>query len=308
MTDAALLRAEGLSFQYANGRGVSGLRLELHRGEILGLLGLNGAGKSTALRLLAGTLTPTTGTVAINGRRLRPGSRAGREQLGYLPELAPLYPELTVDEQLLFSARVFGLRAGAARDAVAQARARCGLDEVAQRRVQALSQGMRRRLGIAQAIVHRPAVVLLDEPTVALDPVQIVQVRDLIGDLGADSAVVLSSHLLHEVESVCSRVAILHEGRLVRDHALPYPHTPAGVVLGLDRDPGEAALREALHPATARALGTGRYLIQGEPAQVPALARIALERGWGLRELTPHTETLEQQFIALTRDNRETAP
>ncbi len=299
MTADVLLEAEGIAFRYANARGVENIDLQLRRGEILGLLGLNGAGKSTTLRLLAGILKPSAGVVRIENKPLRPGSTAGRKQLGILPEVAPLYPEFTVDEQLGLSARLFGMRARQARAAAAQARQRCGLDGVGRRRIQALSQGMRRRLGLAQAIVHRPSVLLLDEPTVALDPVQIVQVRELIRDLSRDSAVILSSHLLNEVETVCSRVAVLHQGRLVHQQSLQERARIPAVLIALGNDPGPDALSVAAGHAPVTALSPGRYLVETSgPAQ---LARRAVEQGWELQELTPQAETLERTFIALTR-------
>ncbi len=299
MAADVLLEAEGIAFRYANARGVENIDLQLRRGEILGLLGLNGAGKSTTLRLLAGILNASAGVVRIENKPLRPGSITGRKRLGMLPEVAPLYPEFTVDEQLDFSARLFGMRAKQARAAAAQARQRCGLDGVGRRRIQALSQGMRRRLGLAQAIVHRPSVVLLDEPTVALDPMQIVQVRELIRDLSRDSAVILSSHLLNEVETVCSRVAVLHDGRLVHEQSLRRRARIPVVLISLGNDPGAEALSAAAGQASVTALSAGRYLVEtSDPSQ---LARHAVERGWALQELTPHAETLERTFIALTR-------
>lgn len=310
MTEHVPLQAEGLTFHYANQRGVQGIDLQLQRGEILGLLGLNGAGKSTTLRLLAGVLRATAGWVRIAGQSLRPGAAAGRRQLGFLPENVPLYPELSVDEQLRFSARLYGLSARQARGAAAQARQRCGLDAVSRRRVAALSQGMRRRLGIAQAMVHRPAVLLFDEPTVALDPVQIVQMRELIRELSHDSAVILSSHVLGEVEALCSRVAVLHEGRLVHEQTLPGTSPSAQLTIGLARDPGIGALRSAAHSASVSALGGGRYRIEGVALQdlAPRLAQHAVEQNWGLLELTPHTETLERKFIALTQETAVVSP
>ena len=298
MTDDVLLEAEGIAFRYANARGVDNISLRLRRGEVLGLLGLNGAGKSTTLRLLGGSLAANAGTVRIEGLVLRLGSTTARRRLGNLPEVAPLYAELTVDEQLRLSARAHGLSARSARAAAARARQRCGLDEVARRRIQALSQGMRRRLGLAQAIVHSPSVLLLDEPTVALDPVQIVQVRALIRDLSRDSAVILSTHLLNEVESVCSKVAVLHEGRLVHQQSLQPPPSATRILVALASDPGLDAMRAVVDtPVTA--LPNGRYLIETDDAA--RLARRVVEHGWDLRELTPQAETLERTFIALTR-------
>lgn len=302
MTASFALHAEDVHYRYANQRGISGIDLRLQRGEVLGLLGLNGAGKSTTLRLLAGILQPTSGRILIDGTVLRPGLTAGRAQLGYLPEQVPAYPEFTVDEQLRFAARLFGMTGVAARRAAADARARCGLDDVARRRVQALSQGMRKRLGLAQAIVHRPAVLLLDEPTVALDPVQIVQVRALVRELSRDSAVVLSSHLLNEVEAVCTRVAVLHDGRLVYEQPLQASDMNAEILLRLEHDPGLAAVAAVAQPAEVIRLEPSRYSIQGDERVAAQLARHAVEQGWGLRELTPRAHPLEQRFLALTRD------
>lgn len=305
MTDDVLLQAEGIAFRYPNARGVQDIDLQLQRGEILGLLGLNGAGKSTTLRLFAGSLIPTAGIVRVAGHPLRPGSTVARKQLGYLPEIAPLYAELTVDEQLIFSARLYGMRARPARAAAAHARQRCGLDAVARRRIRALSQGMRRRVGLAQAIVHRPSVLLLDEPTVALDPVQIVQVRALIGELSRDSAIILSSHLLNEVETLCSRVAVLHEGRLVHRQRLAGQARSTQLLIALAHDPGLEAVTAAAAGAAVTALGSGRYRVEQADATDLAmhLAQHAVEREWGLLELTPQADTLERTFIDLTRGN-----
>lgn len=308
MTEPVLLKADAVEYRYANQRGVRGIDIELRSGEVLGLLGLNGAGKSTTLRLLAGTLLPTAGVVHIAGRPLRPGLPDGRSKIGFLPETAPLYPELTVDEQLHFAARLYGMSARKAAAATAEARALCDLDSVAKRRVQALSQGMRRRLGIAQAIVHRPAVVLLDEPTVALDPAQIVQMRNLIRKLRGASAVVLSSHLLTEVEAVCTRVAVLHEGRLVHEQALHDTAAGSEIILGLANDPGLDALCAAVAPATVSMVEPGRYAVQGDPDLAQRLASLAVHGQWGLRELTPRPQTLERRFLALTRGTPAGAP
>lgn len=302
MTERFALQAVGVTYRYANHRGVRDIHLQLQRGEVLGLLGLNGAGKSTTLRLLAGVLQPSAGQVRVAGTTLRPGVAKGRAQLGYLPEHAPCYPELTVDEQLRFAARLFGMGARHARSAAAAARSRCGLDAVARQRVQTLSQGMRRRLGLAQAIVHKPAVLLLDEPTVALDPAQIVQVRALITELSRDSAVVLSSHLLHEVETLCTRVAVLHQGRLVHEQALAARVEEREFVLALAHDPGPAAVAEAAGAAACTTLEPGRYAVQGDEELAAAMARTAVQQGWGLRELTPRAKPLEQRFLALTRE------
>jgi ABC-2 type transport system ATP-binding protein len=199
---------------------VAGLSFALTRGEVVGLLGLNGAGKSTTLCLVAGALAPTAGCVLLEGADLATAPHVLRARVGFLPEPPPLYPELTVDEFLGFAARLRGLDRRAARGAVARVRERCGLGEVGRRLIGQLSKGYRQRVGLAQAIVHDPPLVLLDEPTAGLDPAQCRETRDLVADLGRDHAVLFSSHLLDEVERVCTRVEVLHHGRPAGGFAL----------------------------------------------------------------------------------------
>lgn len=187
--------------------------LILNEGEVLGLLGRNGAGKSTLLHMLAGALAPDAGSVTVCGVDLQHDPRAAKAQLGFLPEPPPLYPDMSVNEYLLYAARL--RRVADPAGAVLRAKARCALDEVAQRPIAQLSRGWRQRVGIAQAIVHEPRVVILDEPTAGLDPVQMVEIRRLIRELGDTASVLFSSHTLAEAEALCDRVHILHEGRIV---------------------------------------------------------------------------------------------
>jgi ABC-2 type transport system ATP-binding protein len=215
-----LLEVRALERRDAGRVRVSGLSFAVTRGEVVGLLGLNGAGKSTTLSLAAGALAPTAGCVLIEGADLHRAPHALRARVGFLPEPPPLYPELTVDELLAFAARLRGLDPRAARSAVTRVRERCGLATVGRRLIGQLSKGYRQRVGLAQAIVHDPPLVLLDEPTAGLDPAQCRETRDLVADLGRDHAVLFSSHLLDEVERVCSRVEVLHQGRSAGGFAL----------------------------------------------------------------------------------------
>ncbi len=211
---APILSVDGLSRQWGARRVLDGISCTAARGEVLALLGVNGAGKSTLLRIIAGVLAPDAGRISIDGRTLADDPAAARRLVGWLPEQPPLYPELTVGEYLDFVAALRGLaRADRAR-AIADVLGRLELTDLTRRLCGVLSKGQAQRVGLAQAIVHRPALLLLDEPTSGLDPVQIERVRTLIGALRADSAIVISTHQLAEVRTLADRVVILHGGRL----------------------------------------------------------------------------------------------
>jgi ABC-2 type transport system ATP-binding protein len=189
--------------------------LELRRGEVLGLLGHNGAGKTTTMQMLTGCLSPNSGSIAICGIDLARQPTLAKAHLGYLPETPPLYRELTVDDYLTFAARLRGMKPANVSAALSQAKQRCGLEAVSKKIIGTLSKGYQQRVGIAQAIIHQPDVIVLDEPTVGLDPAQIREVRTLIRELGNTHSVILSTHVLGEVESICDRVEILNRGSLV---------------------------------------------------------------------------------------------
>jgi len=191
------------------------ISLELQRGEVMGLLGHNGTGKSTTLQMLTGCLQPDSGEIKICGIDLSQHPIMAKAHIGYLPETPPLYRELNVDEYLTYTARLRGIDNASTTEALVLAKQRCGLSAVGQKNIGTLSKGYQQRVGIAQAIIHQPDVIVLDEPTVGLDPAQIRDVRSLIRELGDTHSVILSTHLLSEVESLCDRVAILHEGELV---------------------------------------------------------------------------------------------
>jgi ABC-2 type transport system ATP-binding protein len=220
MSNEILVSAEKLNRFYGRKPAVIDLDLELRQGEILGLLGPNGAGKTTTLRMLAGCLAPSSGRVRIRGFDMADEPSRAKARLGYLPERPPLYPELTVDEYLGFCARLHGVARGGRRAALASAKRDCGLADTGRRLIGNLSKGYQQRVGIAQAILHRPDVVILDEPTVGLDPNQIREIRGLIARLGGQHSVLLSSHILPEIRAACTRVAIIHDGRVVFNRSM----------------------------------------------------------------------------------------
>lgn len=218
MSDTApetTLSARNLTRRFGNRPIIHDVSLELKRGEVLGLLGHNGAGKSTTMQMLTGCLLPDSGSIEICGIDLLRHPLQAKARIGYLPEIPPLYRELTVAGYLTFAARLRGMQPAAAAEAVAQAMRHCGLKSVSGKTIATLSKGYQQRVGIAQAIVHSPDVVVLDEPTVGLDPAQIRDIRHLIRELGNKSSVILSTHLLAEVENVCDRVQIMQEGKLI---------------------------------------------------------------------------------------------
>jgi ABC-2 type transport system ATP-binding protein len=303
-TEATLIEARHLSRRYGPTLAVADLSLTLRKGEILGLLGPNGAGKTTTLKMLAGCLAPTAGEVQIKGQSLNEHPQAAKRNLGYLPEQPPLYPELSVDEYLTFCAGLHGVPRSARAGAVTQAKSACSLNEVAQRNIGNLSKGYQQRVGLAQAIIHRPPVIVLDEPTVGLDPNQIREIRSLITELGRSHSVILSSHILPEIQAVCSRVMIIDSGRVVYDQ--PIVDAAAArfdsVIVGFRRPPESGALIGVHGVTGVEALGEGRFRLRLQEGTDPreAVADAAARNGWGLIELRAELKTLEETFVELT--------
>ncbi len=302
MENEILIEARQLSRRYGPTVAVAGLNLTLRKGEILGLLGPNGAGKSTTLKMLAGCLAPSAGEVRINGVNLRENPKGAKKHLGYLPEQPPLYPELTVNEYLNFCAGLHGIAREARAAAVAQARNACGLNEVADRLITNLSKGFQQRVGIAQAIIHRPPVVILDEPTIGLDPIQIREIRSLITELGKLHSVILSSHILPEIQAVCGRVMIIHRGRMVYNEAVSRDARASRVVLQLRRPPAVELLKKIAGLSRVEDLGEGRFRLHCTDTADPreAIADAAAKNNWGLIELRGEQKTLEEIFVELT--------
>jgi ABC-2 type transport system ATP-binding protein len=220
-TTTPTLHAQGVSRRYGQHWAVHSLDLALYPGEIVGLLGPNGAGKSSILQMLSGNLAPTTGSVHIHGYSLIDQAQLAKTHLGYLPQTPPLYPELSALDYLRFVAKLHRIPRTHQAAAVSSVIERCGLANVQKRLIAHLSKGYQQRLGIAQAIIHDPQVIILDEPTVGLDPNQIVEIRALIMTLGKDRSVLLSSHILPDIEALCQRAYIMHLGRLVFSGQLP---------------------------------------------------------------------------------------
>jgi len=296
----ALLHAENLGKDYEGTSVVSDYALTLQRGEILGLLGPNGAGKSTTLRMLSGTLAPSSGKILINDIDLLEHPGRAKQNLGYLPDMTPLYPDLTVREYLEFCARLRGIQKAQTRKAIDTALQRCSLDDVANRLIAQMSMGYRQRIGIAQAIIHEPHVIILDEPTVGLDPAQITAIRELIRSLARDHAVLLSSHILSEVETVCTRVQIINAGRIVHEQALDQGR-PLGMNFELffAQPPACADIESVTDVVSAREHDPGffRVELENDDEALAELTRQAVSQGWQMQEMKRSRESLEQVFM-----------
>ena len=305
MDAKSLIEVKDLHRWYGSKAAVRGVSFVLNPGEVLGFLGPNGAGKSTTMQIISGALAPSAGQVLVNGLDLFDQPKAAKAELGYLPERPPLHLDLTVDEYLRFCARLRRLRGPALKSALAEAKARCGLEGMGGRLIANLSKGFQQRVGLAQAIVHHPRVVILDEPTVGLDPIQIREIRCLIRELGDTRGVILSTHLLPEVQAVCNRVQIIHEGRLVLNEALDSLNATAGQQcfrIGLGQPPPPQRLRALPGVTRVEPLGTNhaRLHVEADSAIAETLVADSVREGWRLFELTPERRSLEEIFVELT--------
>ena len=292
---------------------VSDVSLTLQRGEVLGLLGPNGAGKTTTMQMITGNLAPTAGEIRVCGVDLLESPTRAKARIGYLPETPPLYRDFSVDEYLRTAARVHRVPRGKIAEAVQRAKTRCGLPDMGHRLIGTLSKGYQQRVGIAQAIVHDPDVVVLDEPTVGLDPNQIREIRALIRELAASHSVILSTHILPEVETVCDRVQILSAGRVVYTDtiaALKQHRGGHALTVAFRRPPAVERLSSLAGVKAAEALGGAHFRLFHEPAEDPTdlLVRTSVEQDWGLTELTPVETSLEEVFVQLTQREEENAP
>lgn len=299
------VEASDLTRAYGGRAVVSDVNFNLNKGEVLGFLGPNGAGKSTTMKMLTGNLAPTAGTVKICGIDMIENPREAKALIGYLPETPPLYRELTVDEMLALSARIHGIPRPKVKRAVDVAKERTGLTEMGKRLCENLSTGYQQRVGIAQAIIHHPMVVVLDEPTRGLDPIQIRDIRALIKELGGEHSVILSTHILPEVEMVCDRVQIIHQGKLVFSgaiDALKRNRQSNKLLVGLHQVPAIESLLSVpgvTEVEEAEGLLRVRFADNAEGV-AEAIVQASVAGGWGLYQISPDVTSLEDVFLHLT--------
>ncbi len=308
-----MIEIRSLTKQFGHFTAVDRVSLEVGAGEVLGFLGPNGAGKSTTMRMVTGFLPPTSGTALIRGKDVIEQPLAARSQLGYLPEGAPAYPEMTPESFLAFVARARGMSRADAKRRAAVVKELVHLEGVFQQPIETLSKGYKRRVGLAQALIHDPPVLILDEPTDGLDPNQKHEVRELIRTMASSKAVVLSTHILEEVEAVCTRAVVISAGRIVADG------TPAELAA---RAPEHGAVRlrfEGGVPSGAAdalrglaGIGEVRGVEAGGPllalpadgaAPVAAVSGLAREQGWRLAELTVVQGRLDDVFRSITQSD-----
>jgi ABC-2 type transport system ATP-binding protein len=306
-----LISVEQLYRYYGHHLAVEAINFELAQGEVLGFLGPNGAGKTTTMQMITGNLAPSGGRIRINGIDLLDAPKRAKAEIGYLPEQPPVYRDLTVDEYLFYCAKLHRVSKGQRSQVVARAKDRCGLAEVSKRLIGNLSKGFQQRVGIAQAILHSPAVVILDEPTVGLDPNQIREIRALVRELGESHGIILSTHILPEVQATCSRVQIIHRGRLVFSESmqeLEQRLTSHVLLLETRQRLDDAELEKLAGIDSVERLGDTRARLHFEDSNpADAVAACVARQDWGLVELALDRQTLEQVFVDLTcSDTSET--
>ncbi len=309
-----MIQLQHVSRRYGDFVAVDGVSFEIGRGEIVGLLGHNGAGKSTIMKMITGFLEPSEGTIRIAGDDIWSDLRGAQSRIGYLPENCPVYPEMTVVDFLDYSASLRGLDQTGRDRAVLRAIHQTELEEKASAAIATLSRGYRQRVGVAQALLHQPEILILDEPTNGLDPSQIGHMRELIRELGKQATVIVSTHILQEVEAVCDRALILRKGQLALDAQLAELTRGRALILRCSATPEEALEQLSRLPGViATALpeesGCGHgYRLEGAIDLVelaPAVAELAVGQKWQLYDLHREERTLEKVFNEISLASEE---
>jgi ABC-2 type transport system ATP-binding protein len=317
MNDKAMIAVTNLTKRYAGHTAVAGISFTVARGEIVGLLGPNGAGKSTTMRILSCFLPATSGTVLVAGFDVFHQSDEVRRRIGYMPENNPLYPEMRVREYLKFRARLKGLNWRRSRARGGTVMEQCGLTEVSRRIIGQLSKGYKQRVGLADALVHEPELIILDEPTIGLDPHQIRAVRQLIKSLAQKHTVLISTHILPEAEMTCNRMLIMYDGKIL---AADTPDNLQRLMAGSSQIIAEiAAPADDLREVWSQMPGIEQFDVSASEGEFqrcaltprdgydlrPAIFALALERGWIMRELTRSRHSLEDIYVQVTKPAEE---
>nr|WP_121270288.1 ABC transporter ATP-binding protein [Pedobacter schmidteae] len=301
-----IVRISGLSHRYSTSWAIRDINIDIPRSGIVGLLGSNGAGKSTTMNILCGVLTPTTGSVVINGIDLSKEPERAKQEIGFLPQTPPLYMDLTVDEYLVHTAILRSVEKKQLKRALEDVKERCGLTHISKRLIKNLSGGYKQRVGIAQAIIHQPKLVVFDEPTNGLDPNQIIEVRGLIKDIATERAVILSTHILTEVQYLCKDIVMIENGRIVFADTMEAfdnyiaPHSM--MVVMENAPPTETLLRiEGVIRVETLTERQFRIYFNGDRSISEMVVLESAKQGWRLRELNMEKNSLDETFAQLSR-------
>ena len=309
-----MVEVKNLTKYYGNYLAIEDVSFEVKRGEIVGFLGPNGAGKTTTMRIITGFLPPSSGTAAVAGYDLVDKSQQARSHIGYLPETVPLYTDMTVEGYLAFMGTIRGMKANRIKTRIREVIDSCRLGDYQRSHIGKLSKGFRQRVGIAQAVLHEPDVLILDEPTIGIDPIQVVETRQLIKDLSGSHTVILSTHILPEVSMLCSRVLIIHEGLIVAEDT---PKELGNKLQGVERLEVEIQgprvevmeslekIRGVVDVTCSTDNGDHNiYKIQARRGLDlrPTVSRTVISSGWSLLNLQMVTMSLEEIFLKLTTD------
>ena len=305
-----MIEVEQLTKYYGLLPAISDLSFSVGQGEVVGFLGPNGAGKTTTLKILTCFLPPTSGKARVNGLDVYQDSLKVREQVGYLPENVPLYNEMTVERFLAIAAQAKGIRAKAVKPALDKVIDDCGLQKVRGRIIGHLSKGFKQRVGLAQALLNNPPVLILDEPTIGLDPAQVVEIRELIRSLGRERTIILSTHILPEVSQICQKVIIINRGRIVAIDTVAnltaQVQTSRKIHLTIQGPEEEVLKALGLQEGILKAgkESDGSYVVEMVKDQdIRAdLARSVIEKGWGLLEMRSQELSLEEVFVHLVTE------
>jgi len=314
-----VIEVQHLTKRYGRVTAVNDVSFRVERGEILGFLGPNGAGKTTTMRILTGYMPATEGKAIVAGFDVFDQPVEAKRRTGYLPETPPLYPDMSVAEYLDFVARIKGVPSNERRQRVKDVMARTRVDDMANRLTGRLSKGYKQRVGLAQALIHNPDVLILDEPTAGLDPKQIIETRQLIKQLAGDHTIILSTHILPEVSQTCQRVVIINQGKVVAvdtpDNLTSRLHGSSTLYVQVDAAGGDAASALTRVPGVTRVAESDRrdgavgYEVDSERGRDVRrdLARAVVSSGWGLLELRPMRVSLEEVFLAVTTEDMSAA-
>lgn len=306
MSTTSIVKISSLSHRYSAAWAVDGVSLEITRKGVYGLLGSNGAGKSTTMNILCGVLNQTKGEVYINGVDIRKDPIRAKRHLGFLPQVLPLYLDLSVVEYLKYCGRLRDVPNARLGEAVEEVMEKCGVTHVKDRLLKNLSGGYRQRVGIAQAIIHKPELVVLDEPTNGLDPVQIIEVRNLIRDLGQDHTVIFSSHILSEIQLTCQEIIMIERGRLVFSDSMEAFNNyiaPQSLLLEMENDPGGEVLSrmEGITRVERLKAGSYRLFYDGSKRVSEQIVARSVTEGWRLTQLSIEKNSVDEIFRQLTK-------